>query len=282
MSEFPSLPLFTDAYLADTRHLSALEHGAYLLLLMMAWRLPDCRLPDDDAKLAKWAAVDGRTWKRIKPVVMAFWTLAEDQWSQSRLSREREYVSKRAEVARENGKRGGRPKPLESRGSENPAGSEWVSQTKAPNPSPKPTSDKPIAQQPNAARAALPKNWLECCLEANGSGTGFREERNVGLMSPAPIIGLLEAGFDFERDILAGIHAKPNASARTWGYFIPQIRDYVATRDRTAAAPKPQPVAENWHDRLEGWRKYREWGAWGPRPGEPGCRVPAELLKDAA
>lgn len=48
MSSFPSLPLFTDAFLADTGHLSAQETGAYLLLLMMAWRLPECRLPDND------------------------------------------------------------------------------------------------------------------------------------------------------------------------------------------------------------------------------------------
>ena len=72
MSRFPSLPLFTDAFLADTGHLTAQETGAYLLLIMMAWRLPGCRLPDDDAKLARWARVDARTWRHLKPVVMSF------------------------------------------------------------------------------------------------------------------------------------------------------------------------------------------------------------------
>jgi len=80
MSQFPSLPLFTDAFLADTGHLSAQETGAYLLLLMMAWRLPECRLPDDDQKLARWARVDARTWKRIKPSVMEFWTFDDGFW----------------------------------------------------------------------------------------------------------------------------------------------------------------------------------------------------------
>jgi uncharacterized protein YdaU (DUF1376 family) len=136
MSQFPSLPLFTDAFLADTGHLSAQETGAYLLLLMMAWRLPECRLPDDDQKLSRWARVDNRTWKRIKPAIMEFWVFEDGFWTQKRLSRERSIVSKRAEVARDNGKHGGRPKSLENSDTANPAGSSRVPQQKAPNPNP--------------------------------------------------------------------------------------------------------------------------------------------------
>jgi uncharacterized protein YdaU (DUF1376 family) len=142
MSEFPSLPLFTDAFLADTGHLSAQETGAYLLLIMMAWRLPECRVPDDDAKLCRWARVDKRTWQRIKPAVMEFWILEGGFWTQKRLSKERDHVSKRADVARQNGKQGGRPKSLENNNTGNPEGSSRVSQTKAPNPSPNPKEEE--------------------------------------------------------------------------------------------------------------------------------------------
>lgn len=93
MAEFPVLPFFTDAYLADTRHLTAAQHGAYLLLLMTAWRSTDCRLPDDDNFLARAAAMDIRTWRVNKAVVMAFWKKDEQQkWCQGRLEDERKNV----------------------------------------------------------------------------------------------------------------------------------------------------------------------------------------------
>ena len=47
MAKFPHLPLWTDAYMADTLHLSHEEHGLYLMLLMTIWRSPDCKIPND-------------------------------------------------------------------------------------------------------------------------------------------------------------------------------------------------------------------------------------------
>jgi uncharacterized protein YdaU (DUF1376 family) len=166
MSQFPSLPLFTDAFLADTGHLSAQETGAYLLLIMIAWRSPECRLPDDDAKLARWARVDKRTWLRIKPSIMEFWTLQDGFWMQKRLSKERDIVSKRAEVARQNGLHGGRPKSLENNESQNPAGSLRVAQKKAPNPNPikhTPSLHSGVCDEPKGSApqkgTTLPDDW---------------------------------------------------------------------------------------------------------------------------
>ena len=93
MAEFPALPLWTDAYLGDTRHLSQSEHGAYLLLLITAWRTPNCSLPDDDRLLARYAGgVDMRTWRHQKATIMAFWDLRDGRWYQKRLTTERRYL----------------------------------------------------------------------------------------------------------------------------------------------------------------------------------------------
>lgn len=97
MAEFPALPFWTDSYLADTRDLTAAQHGAYLLLLMTAWRTKDNGLPDDDARLARWACMDRRTWLKNKTIIMSFWCKIDGMWHQKRLDDER----KRAEYVRD-------------------------------------------------------------------------------------------------------------------------------------------------------------------------------------
>jgi uncharacterized protein YdaU (DUF1376 family) len=206
MSKFPHLPLFTDAFIADTTHLNATETGAYLLLLMTAWRSPDCRLPDDDKKLARWARVDPRAWHKLKPVVMEFWALTDGFWTQKRLLSERDSVSKRAETARLNGMHGGRPKSLINNDQENPAGSSRVSQEKASIPIP--ISKTPIAPKGKDAAAPL----------------------------------AAEADLDLFMDrLMAGEPVEPK---RVSLKDIDPMQLYDALTKGTKPAPKPQPVAE--------------------------------------
>jgi uncharacterized protein YdaU (DUF1376 family) len=88
MAEFPALPLWTDAYLGDTTHLTTIEHGAYLLLLMTAWRTRDCALPDDDKLLARYARCGPGQWKRLRPVLEPFFVVENGKWTQRRLTDE--------------------------------------------------------------------------------------------------------------------------------------------------------------------------------------------------
>lgn len=98
MAEFPALTLWTDAYLADTRSLSTLEHGAYLLLLIEAWRRPCCDLPDDDRMLSRLAGLPEEEWIAVRPMVMGFWTFdgRSKTWKQKRLLKERDAARKRS------------------------------------------------------------------------------------------------------------------------------------------------------------------------------------------
>lgn len=104
MAEFPALQLWTDAYLGDTTHLTTIEHGAYLLLLMAAWRSPDCRLPDDDKMLARYARLSPGQWARIKPIMLTFWEVKSSFWSQRRLTDEWVAVRHKRQQAADNGR----------------------------------------------------------------------------------------------------------------------------------------------------------------------------------
>lgn len=103
MADFPCLPLWTDAYMADTGHLTAEEHGSYLLLLIEAWRSADCSLPDDDALLARHAKLTPAKWRASKPIIMAFWRLDKrrGRWTQKRLKKERQKVAGKKRAARD-------------------------------------------------------------------------------------------------------------------------------------------------------------------------------------
>lgn len=93
----PAIPFFGDAYIADTRHLSLEEHGAYLQLLMIAWRSEDCALPDDDKRIAQMLGITTAKWKKLKPTIMAFWRLEDGRWTQKRLKKERTFVTEKRE-----------------------------------------------------------------------------------------------------------------------------------------------------------------------------------------
>ena len=98
----PAIPLFGDAYLADTTHLTTEEHGAYLLLIMAAWRQDDCALPVDDKKLARVVGLSPRKWGAIKATILEFWTVENGRMFQARLRKERAYVDQKSESNRKN------------------------------------------------------------------------------------------------------------------------------------------------------------------------------------
>ena len=86
--------LWTDAYLADTGHLSTLEHGAYLLILISMWRNGGT-LPDDDCLLRKCSKVPAAHWGRIAPTIRKFLSKNDNgTLSQKRLKTEFERTAK--------------------------------------------------------------------------------------------------------------------------------------------------------------------------------------------
>jgi uncharacterized protein YdaU (DUF1376 family) len=74
MSSKPWMPLYIGDYKRDTAHLTTLEHGAYLLLIMHYWETGP--LPNDDRRLSTIAGLSLKRWRAIKAPVIEFFYLA--------------------------------------------------------------------------------------------------------------------------------------------------------------------------------------------------------------
>lgn len=98
MAEFPGFTIWTDAYLADTGHLTTLEHGAYFLLLMAMWRAGGY-LPNDDVKLARFCRLAPKDWAKIRDHLLEFFTEDGGKITQGRLLDELEKARDRSRKA---------------------------------------------------------------------------------------------------------------------------------------------------------------------------------------
>lgn len=106
------MPLVIEKYLGDTAHLTTMQHGAYLLLLMHYWRR-GAALPDDDARLAATAKLSLAEWKKNRAVLAEFFTIDGGVWKQKRAEMELERARRKSEAAAESArKRWGDAKPM--------------------------------------------------------------------------------------------------------------------------------------------------------------------------
>lgn len=269
MAEFPALPLFTDAYLADTLHLTTIQHGAYLLLLMAAWRTRDCTIPDDDAYLAKLTRMDKRTWMANREVLLAFWTRVDGgRLRQGRLYDERKFV----EQKRNKNVAAGKASALKRQGRSATGVQPNVNETSTPTPTPTPTPINPLAPSD-------PFDEAEAALRAIPGITDHPVGVTPGI---GPIWQLVQQGYDLKRQIIPSIRdqlaKRPKGRLiKGWQYFVPGIVESV---QGAVPAPTPDVPIEKWAKRMKAAREMQQWDAkWGALPNEPGCQVPAELVQ---
>lgn len=103
----PWMPLYVADYLADTGHLSAAEHGAYLLLIMHYWA--NGGLPADDRKLARIARMTDTEWRAARETVAEFFS---DSWRHERIDRELANANAAYERRASAGRKGGNAKSV--------------------------------------------------------------------------------------------------------------------------------------------------------------------------
>lgn len=261
MSERPFMQLYVSDYLGDTRHLSCEQHGAYLLLLMTMWNAGGS-LPDDDAKLSRCACLSVKKWKSIRADIEPFFVIQNGEWANDRLTKELQKSATKSELRASAGERGGRAKALKTH-----------NQTVAnATVLPKHLPDT----RNHIAAAQLPGTMLYDRLIEAASARGACHPSLV--MGIGQITDLISQGYDVDRDILPIIREKARPDIGSWKFFATIIIQRAT--ERQAITPKPQAATVDWGGRLKTFNDTGMWGAWGPPPGEPGCKVPPELLRE--
>lgn len=100
------MPFHIGPYLGDTMHLSRDQHGGYLLLILAYWRRGS-PLPDDDGYLSATVKATIAEWRKLRPVLAAFFRVGDGVWRHKRIEAELALAIKNTETKRNAGRAGG-------------------------------------------------------------------------------------------------------------------------------------------------------------------------------
>lgn len=103
MKRAPYMPFWIADYEADTTDLTTEEHGAYLLLIMAAWKTGG-KLPSEDSRLAAIAKMSTRRWKAISARIRTYFQDHGDHITQKRVSREIDRLGRKSSSASKSAK----------------------------------------------------------------------------------------------------------------------------------------------------------------------------------
>ena len=137
-------------YARDTGHLSVIEHGIYRLLLDWCYLNEKPITTEQAMRIARGYQVETQS------VLSEFFKLESDGWTHKRVIKEIDDYRVKAEKNRQNGAKGGRPKP-----NNNPVGSQSDAKHN-PNQEPITNNQEPITKEikPRASRKAQPDGCL--------------------------------------------------------------------------------------------------------------------------
>lgn len=306
MAEFPAFPLWTDAYLADTKHLTTIEHGTYMLLLIAMWRGGGV-LPNDDKRLARFAGLHANQWARVKGTIMEFMRVSDDGLTitQGRLADELQYVRDHSKRQSKNARSRWRnvqdpptavqqhpsdpynspsAKPLENQGSDDATASVWQCQTDAPTPTPTPTiidmSETGVSDASSEPKKPRAKNAYTPEYEALWKA--YPSTEGMGKMDGFKAWQKLTP--EQREQVMASLPAYKACLAKDPSRPVKHVQGYLNGRmfeSFGAATVTELETPTQWERRLGYARARREWSPekWGPLPGQLGCRVPANLLQ---
>lgn len=90
----PYMKMYWGDYLGDTTHLTAIEHGGYLLLIAHYWRTGS--IPTDEVKLARVTRMTMKQWHKHGPTILEFFPNGKHK----RIDAERQIANTKSEKNR--------------------------------------------------------------------------------------------------------------------------------------------------------------------------------------
>lgn len=218
------MPLYVADYLADTGHLTTLEHGAYMLLIMHYWQRGG--LPDNDERLASIARASLEQWLSMRDTIAEFFG---DGWSHGRIDDELQKAQEAYEKRASAGRKGGKAK----------AGNKQCSSNATTML--KQSSSQPSASEAKASSAARDDNEFDLIEGKLRRAAGVESDPSPGLLDLSPVMPFIDAGYSIDRDILPVIRAvaaKQKQKPRSWRYFLPALEEAFARRPEVPDKPK--------------------------------------------
>lgn len=106
------MPLYIGDWDSDTRHLDCEQDGAYGRLVRHYWK--NGPLPDEDAQLARIVGMGLGRWKKIRPIMAAFFKVSDGIWRHRRVDDELEKWGDKRRRYIERAAAGGRAKAAKS------------------------------------------------------------------------------------------------------------------------------------------------------------------------
>lgn len=177
------MPFYVADYLADTMHLSAAEHGAYLMLILHYWR--NGPIPNDPERLANISRL-GNAWSNASSTLLAFFEQRDGMLIHHRIDQEKadaegnkERNKARAQAAA--------AKRWAGNASSNAHSNAEAVLDECPSPSPSQLTSKTKPKAPNGAARAKPARFdpasidLPSCIPADAwaSWIAYRRKRKL-------------------------------------------------------------------------------------------------------
>lgn len=231
-------------YARDTAHLSMLEHGAYSLLLDRYYAT-EAGIPADQAhRLARARTKEEK--QAVDAVLSEFFELVDGIWINKRAEEEIAKAQTRINAAKENGKRGGRPKKNQTETQGKPGGFSVGSVSETQEKAHQAPST--IHQTPDINPVTPPGDLTNAGAGGVSPGDLTKPMVQAGIRcNPGhpDIIALAAAGCTPDTVGAAIAEAKLTKQNPPQGYVVAILKRWQAEQNNPGGAPRPPPSKQD-------------------------------------